>query len=78
MYALGVLLYELLAGFAADRREAVKRRRDAGDAADGAGGGAAAAEHQAEHGRRIAELAANRGMDPKKLKRACGANSTGS
>ena len=55
VYALGVMLYELLDRLAADRRQAVPAGGDPGDAADGPRGRSAAAEHQAEHGRRPAE-----------------------
>ena len=55
VYALGVMLYELLDRLAADRRQAVPAGRDPGNAADGARGRSAAPEHQAEHGRSPAE-----------------------
>ena len=67
VYALGVMLYELLDRFPAARGKAVQARGDPGDAADGSRSRSAAAEHEAEHGRRPAEHRRQPDIEPAKL-----------
>ena len=62
IYSLGVILYELLTGFAADRRQAVEESGAHGDDSHDPGGRADEAEHAALD-RRVAAVAGSTAAD---------------